>query len=412
MKISISGLKKVYTSGDFVDCHVDILRKNSLFKSDNSEIISIDISLTKRLQTDTRTGYGTGYGTRLDGSTYDYSYPIYKEDYNDIVLCRDMNGTRALDKHEYRKNLKFKIPVDASNSSFLVSESGDYKKHTKYGVLVKVKVLQNGEENEVENFSMFDNRVIIPDHDCVPIPMYFESTTDFSILFKSNTSTYTPGQVVILKAVVMNKGVTSFSSLKMSFKTETYGRVQSQRILGATNEKSTKMLKRMFKVVPRKSFVSVQQEYDYMKYHLDLNSKCMKFVFKLPENICGEVDRKIFIDSTIISNYGFCGITYRNLSFIVFEPTNDVLKLAVEVGELDGEEEKEIEASEKLEEEEERNILKQRNKIKEEKEENGYNYPPRPPILENKDIPIFYRVLIHMNDSRKTVLSMIKKNVK
>ena len=137
----------------------------------------------------------------------------------------------------------------------------------------------------------------------------------------------------------------------------------------------------------------------------------MKFVFKLPENLCGEVDRKIFIDSTIISNYGFCGITYRNIRFIVFEPTNDVLKLAVEVGELDGEEEKEIEASEKLEEEEERNILKQRNKIKEEKEENGYNYPPRPPILENKDIPIFYRVLIHMNDSRKTVLSMIK-NVK
>ena len=49
---------------------------------------------------------------------------------------------------------------------------------------------------------------------------------------------------------------------------------------------------------------------------------------------------------------------------------------------------------------------------KKEKEEDGYNYPPRPPILENKDIPIFYRVLIHMNDSRKTVLSMIKKNVK
>jgi len=468
MKISISGLKKVYTSGDFVDCHVDILRKNSLFKSDNSEIISIDISLTKRLQTDTRTGYGTGTATGLDGSTYTYTYPVYKYDYNDIVVCRDMNGTRELDKHEYRKNLKFKIPVDASNSSFLVSESGDYQKHTKYGVLVKVKVLQNGKENELENFSMFDNRVIIPDHDCVP--MYFESNSDFSILFKSNTSTYTPGQVLILKAVVMNKGVTSFSSLKMSFKTETYGRVQSQRILGATNEKSTKMLKRMFKVVPRKSFVSVQQEYDYMKHHLDLNSKCMKFVFKLPENLCGEVDRKIFIISTIRSTYGFCGITYHNARFGVFEPTNDVLKSAVEVGELDGEEEKEIEASDPfmgfphvplttrqmekfLEEEKERNIvnelIRQRNMIrkermgvtsenvsetkedkdedgynyppllenkgvsetKKEKEEDGYNYPPRPPILENKDIPIFYRVLIHMNDSRKTMLSMINERM-
>lgn len=470
MKISISGLKKVYTSGDFVDCHVDILRKNSLFKSDNSEIISIDISLTKRLQTDTRTGYGIGTATDMNGNTYTYTYPIYKYDYNDIVVCRDMNGTRALDKHEYRKNLKFKIPDDASNSSSLISESGDYQKHTKYGVLVKVKVLQNGEENELEKFSLFDNRMIIPDHDCDDC-VYFESTSDLSILLKSNTSTYTPGQVLILKAVVMNKGVTSFSSLKMSFKTETYGRVQSQRILAETNNMSKRM---SFKVVPRKSFVSVQQEHDYLKHHLDLNSKCMKFVFKLSENMCGEVDRKIFIDSTIRSTYGFCGITYHNARFRVFEPTNDVLKSVVEVGEIDDEEEKEIEASDPtmglfpdvplttrrmqmfLEEEKERHILneliRQRNRIrkermgvtsenvsetkenkdedgnnyppslpflenkgisetKEEKEEDGYNYPPRPPILENKDIPIFYRFLIHMNDSRKTMLSMINERM-
>lgn len=77
---------------------------------------------------------------------------------------------RELGKNEYNKSPKFKIPIDAPNSSFTGSnpkvtggDSGCMTRDTSYGVLVTVNMLKNGKEKELVKLCKFVNRMFIPE---------------------------------------------------------------------------------------------------------------------------------------------------------------------------------------------------------------------------------------------------------
>lgn len=85
MKISITGLKKVYTSGN-VRCNIDISRKG-LFFYDDSEIVSFDISLTKRITKSVKTGGYSATGYVMNGKPCTYWVDTYNTTVDDTVRC-------------------------------------------------------------------------------------------------------------------------------------------------------------------------------------------------------------------------------------------------------------------------------------------------------------------------------------
>lgn len=441
MQIYISGLKKVYTSGDIVKCKIDISR--GLFLKDKSEICSIDISLAKRIRKDVNTGTYPGTGYNSDGSSYSYTYHTYDTTYDHTVLCKDLTtGMGELGKNEYNKTPRFEIPIDTANSSIVSylpdptsgTLLGQIKRETSYGVLVKVKMLKNGKEKELVEFSKFENKMVIPESKPKYVHKFF---SDFSLMYKSNTSTFSPGEDVDLKVVVINK-TKSINSLKTSIT----GGLGNDFIV---SEKKSFFLK----TLPFKMNMSQEEEYSYMKKHF--YSKCMNFKFYLPSTLYGEKDREINVDFILNRKY-----LIRSVPVGTQKQLSDLYEVDVS-DDLGDEEEQEIEASdpfmgfpdvpldkrtlERFKKEEvirkaKNELIRKRNEArrtragivveiddgnkesslvlatdesrpwekedgKEDGKEDDEEVYPTVHFLKNKDIPIHYRVLVNMNDFRR-----------
>ena len=418
----------MYTSGNTVRCNIDISR--GLVFKDKSEVTSIDISLSKRIIKKVNNGTHLGMGTDANGNSYSYTYHTYDTTSNDTIVCRGVSTGMGVKTHI------FQIPVDTSNSSSVTylpdptsgTLLGQINLDISYGVLVKVKMLKDGEEKELVEFGQFVNKMVTPGSKPIYVHKFF---SDFSLMYKSNTSTFSPGEVVNLNVVVMNKTKKSMTSLKTS-------------ITGGLGNDFRVSSKKLFflKTLPFRMNMSQEEEFSYMKNHF--HSKCMKYNFKLPETLYGEKDREINVDF-IFNGY--------NLIRSVAVGTEKTLFDLYEVDDLGDEEEQEIEQSDpymgfphvpldkrtlaRFQKEEvvrkaknelirkRNNVRRERNTVRKDhvissgidvedtdtvckdqvissgvKEEDDGDHPVVH-FLKNKDIPIYYRVLVNMNDFRK-----------
>ena len=428
-KVFISGLKNKYTSGDIVSCKINIVR---VF--DKDEIKSIDVSLIKTKTIRVKTGVLIYIApiTFADGSSSLASWvPEYKIKKIDTVIGRDLTDI-SLRENQYNKNPKFKIPPDESNSSncgcnpLIQDGDVDYlRQEISYRISVKIKYInKKGHEKVIEESRSFINKNIIKDS--TPRYMHVFEENNFSLMYKSNTSEFSPGESVKLDIVLINKE-TKKSSLDC--------------VIGdlfSSDFKLKKSLKSL-KSIENKSLPK-EEEYDYMKEFID-SGKCASIIFTMPKDMYGEKDRAVCVGFKLNNKYTIQDTIKACLgSNIIKNLAYDVLN---ENEVLDDEEEQYIEARDPFcgfpdvplgkkamdsyikeenerkkenelirhrnmrrkkrdenENKEEKKVEVEENENKEEEENENYFVP----ILDNKDIPIFYRSLLRINEIRKSII--------
>lgn len=369
--ITISGVKNEYRSGDTVSCNVNIIR---LF--DKDEINSVDVSLIKRKTMRVKTGIKTFihspvYNTTGRLTSSGYWVNQYKTKTIDKVLGNDFTDSVPI---RYNKDHKFKIPEYESNSSScgchpLVQEDDTeyFQQFISFCISTKIKYVNNkGIEKEKIQYKTFVNKKIIE----ASMPRYFHMFSEtYSLMYMSNTSEFSPGENVNLKIVLINK--------------ENNKKILLHSLITDLYSSDFKIKKsKYFKSLKKKS-LSKEKEYGYMKKEID-SGNCTTFRFKLPNNMYGENDRSISVafklddvfDAQDVVKTGPELYQIQNLAYDVLHGEDFELELG-----------KENESEEK----------------DEEKEEN-LNVP----ILESKDIPIYYRSLLKINGVRKSIGNIFK----
>ena len=201
MSISIYGLNNSYMSGDMVCCSVKLSLSGTM-KCFVSTPILCKVSLIKRTVFTSHSGTSVYTKTFLPSNCNKFvrDVVISELEINDVVKG---------------KEVKFRIPPDSQSSSIKNVGSGSTRRII-YGILAKV----NTSDTVIEKFTEFYNDFPLP----IGIPMYFSSVLRedgshdkrISLMYDSNTSSFTPGELVNLNVSVINKTSFRITSIKVS----------------------------------------------------------------------------------------------------------------------------------------------------------------------------------------------------
>lgn len=280
MSTSITGVKKSYTSGDTVSCVIDvpenILRRQS--------IISSEISISKRVNERRQNGMYMTYG--VDGKPEWYHNYVFDTKYETISMVE------TTVTHAGRYNVSSNIPEDTMNSCIKVCDTIGAESTTFYdfGILVKIQVRDNGgKEDTIESFKVFDLRCFTP-AEKTPMDRYLwgagysvesknipKKSLEYSAMMRSNTSSFKPGETVVVDVVCIKK---SSSSTLFS----------KSKIKGWDN-KELVVKKYRTKYLPDLN-LNDDAEIEYMKNALS-RGEGNRFVFKLPTHMYGGSDRNL-----------------------------------------------------------------------------------------------------------------------
>jgi len=288
MKATITGLKKEYTSGDNITC--------SLTVEGNERIISSDINL---VQVDTQR-VSNGQVCDVNGMWH----PAYKmSDGEYTILSGLLNNVIVTGK--FRGELRFKIPDDATNTSERIGRQFSDYKSTGFGIRVLIKFVdKKGREDELNYVNYFQNKRFVPESG----PAYHQDNMNienpkFSMLYRTSTSTFLPGETVHIDLVYIPKTKKKVHSLSVKF--VSHGRYNMK-------VKSKKYGYSVKSLVNKN--MSNEEEYEYMKSMID-RGLGNRFTLKVPDNLHEDTRSGM----VLLTNIKMFRISPSKLDFFDFE---------------------------------------------------------------------------------------------
>jgi len=257
MKTVLTGLKKQYTSGDTVRCHLKV--------TGGERVISSDIKLVQSDRERIR-----GPDVRYPDGSYGPGHMLSKPDYT--ILSEPVNNVNI--SGPFGGEIMFKIPDDATNTS---EKYGDFPLYgqTAIGIRVFIKyVTRKGREIDLDDFYHLNNKRFVT----VSNPVYKLVNEDvknsrFSMLYRVSRSTFLPGESVDIDVVYIPKTRATVKSLSVYFVS------RGQYTLKVKSKKFGFFLKSL-----KNKNMSKEEEYEYMKNAIDMGLG-NKFTLKLPKNL-------------------------------------------------------------------------------------------------------------------------------
>ena len=272
MKTDITGLKKLYTSGDMIRCTLSVTGKE--------RIISSDIKLVQKDYKRVQEGYHSNGlpGHRLSNGDYTVLTGLI----NDVSITGPFKG-----------ELRFKIPDDATNTSEKFNYQYDSRSWTCLGIRIIIRYMKDGQEDGLDHFYSFKNKRFVP----ASGPVYHQDNTEipnpkFAMLYRVSTSTFLPGETVDIDLVYIPRTRAKVHSLSVKFVCTGYDDFKMK----------SKKRSSFIKALVNKN-MTPGEEYEYMKSAID-RGMGNKFSLKLPENL-HEDTRGGTVIETKIKTYRF-----------------------------------------------------------------------------------------------------------
>jgi len=262
MSISIDGVNNSYVSGDMVCCNVrlNIPSRMGCFVNKSMEC---KIYLIKRTIITSHSGTSVYKKNSIPKSCNKFVRDVIISSLTIDDICKNKSN-----------DVKFRIPTDSQSSS-IVNMGGESTRRILYGILAKVN---NSNNMVIEKFQEFHNDFPLP----FGTPMYFSSVLRddnhldkrISLMYDSNTSSFTPGEIVELNVSIVNKTSFRITSVKVS-------------ISHVDSNVSVSCKKYAINTVPYDPLIANYEEYSTMRNDYSSNLFSMKMC-KSPNNVKGD----------------------------------------------------------------------------------------------------------------------------
>jgi len=186
MKVSIKLLQSSYSPGELVKCKFKV-KINNKYTILNSEIYLVKI---ERINVVTDIFIGRDY----KGINF---YNLYDLEYNEQIVSEIGHYI------DESKLMEFRLPCDSVNSSVSGLFHGFYN-DVRYAIKAVIKYNKNGIEKNIEKLSFFKVYRSVYDSQSILLPiMNFKNKA--SILIKSSSISYLPGEIVNCEVSITNK---------------------------------------------------------------------------------------------------------------------------------------------------------------------------------------------------------------